>query len=255
MITLKEKKMKKVFFAVITAVCMAIPFSVSAETIVFGVLEDVPPFEYKENGELKGIDLEVGNEVAIRLGIEFKYQAIPWARIKKYLEDGTDIGGVLSMFRLEKYFDIVDFTEHIFNSKICFFALKDNQMQFSKMADLKGKKVGVIRGYTYTPEFDAYQDMERIVCDSNDILVKLLEKQRIEIAVAEEVPFLFTAKKAGFQDRFREIHTLDANLTCMAFSKKALGEKSKVMADRVSEIIRKMKEEGEIQKILDKYIK
>ena len=247
--------MKKVFFAIITAACMAMPFHVSAETIVLGVLEDIPPFQYKENGELKGIDLEVGNEIARRLGIEFRYEAIPWARIKKYVAEGTQIDGVLSMFRLEKYLDIVDFTEHIFKSKICFFAMKDHEMQFSKLDDLRGKKVGVIRGYTYTSEFDAYQEMEKTVCDSNDMLAKLLEKKRVDIVVAEEVPFLFTAKKIGFQDRFREVYTLDENLTCMAFSKKAMGEKSRVMADRVSEIIRKMKEEGEIQKILDKYIK
>jgi len=247
--------MKKVFFAIVTVICMSMPFAVSAETLVFGVLEDIPPFQYKENGELKGIDLEIGNEIAKRLGIEFRYEGLPWARIKKYAEDGTEIQGILSMFHLQKYFDIVDFTEYIFKTKICFFVLKDSQMQFSKLDDLRGKKVGVIRGYTYTPAFDAFQDMERIVCDNNETLVRMLEKKRIDIVVAEEVPFLFTAKNTGFHDRFREIHTLDENLTCMAFSKKALGEKSKVMADRVSEIIRKMKEEGELQKILDKYIK
>ncbi len=247
--------MKKFFFTVITAVCMAMPFDVSAETFVLGVLEDIPPFQYKENGELKGIDLEVGNEIAKRLGIEFRYEAMPWARIKKYVADGTQIHGVLSMFYLEKYLDVVDFTEHIFKSKICLFAIKDSQMQFSKLDDLRGKTVGVIRGYTYTPEFDAYQEMERTVCDNNDTLAKLLEKKRVDIVVAEEVPFLFTAKKIGFQDRFKGIYTLDENLTCMAFSKKAMGGKSRVMADRVNEIIRKMKEEGEMQKILDNYIK
>ncbi|MEZ4525041.1 MAG: transporter substrate-binding domain-containing protein [Desulfobacterales bacterium] len=247
--------MKNVFYAIVMFVCLVMPLRVWAETFVLGVLEDLPPFEYRENGELKGIDLEIGNEIAKRLGIEFKYLGLPWTRIKKYAEDGTDIHGILSMFRLEKYLPIVDFTEDTFISKISFFVTKESTMHISGLEDLRGKKVGVIRGYTYTPEFDAYKQMERMVFDSNDVLAKVLDKNRIEVVVAEEIPFLFTARKTGFPDRFRAVCTLDENPTCMAFSKKALGEKSRIMADSVSEVIRKMKEEGVIRNILDNYIK
>jgi hypothetical protein len=40
----------------------------------------------------------------------------------------------------------------------------------------------------------------------------------------------------------------------MGFSKKALGAESKIWAERVTNIFQKLKEEGVIQQIVDKYL-
>lgn len=238
----------------ITAIFLILPLNVPAETFVFGALEHLPPYHYKENGQWKGIDIEIGKELSERLGFEIKYEGLPWARMKKYAEKGK-IDGIISMFCLEKYFEIVDFAESPVIADISVFARAGSDIKVSGLDDLKGKSVGIIRGYTYSPEFVSRRDMKKMECDNDEMLVKILEKGRVDVAVAENIPFRFISKKFGFQNRFKKLYTVSGNKVCMAFSKKALGRESKVWAGKVSGIFRKLKEEGVIQKILDNYLR
>jgi len=238
----------------IMAVILFFPFYLSAEEpLVFGVLEDLPPYQYKEDGQLKGLDLDIGKEISDRLGIKITYKAYPWTRIKKYAEEGK-IDGILSMFCLDKYLEILDFAESVLTTKISVFALKESNLKIERLEDLKDKKVGVIRGYTYTPEFNDYKDLKREECDDDKMLIRILEKGRFDVAVAEELPFRFISRQLGFQNKFKELYTLSETKVCMGFSKKALGPKSKILADKVTEIFLNLKAEGVIQRVLDKYV-
>lgn len=235
------------------AILLILPLHVLADSLVLGSLEDLPPYQYMENGEWKGFDIEIGNEVSKRLGKEIKISGLPWARIQKGLEKG-EIDGVISMFCMDKYLNVVDFTEPTNVSKVSVFAKKGSNIKVSSIEDLKGKKVGIIRGYTYDPEFSAYQGFERVVCDDDEMLIKMLSKDRFDVGVAEDKPFLFISKKLGLSNNFEEVYTITENNLCMAFSKKALGEEqSKALADQVNQILKDLKSEGIIEQIMVKY--
>lgn len=243
---------KKIMF-MITMIVLSLSFTVSADMLIFGVFEDLPPYEYTENGELKGIDIEIGREIFSRLGTEIRYEVLPWARMKTYAKEG-EIDGILAMYCLETYLDILDFAESPIRAEISFFARKESTLNISGIDSLKGQSVGVIRGYTYTPEFASYTDITRDECDDDEMLVKKLAGGRFEVAVAEDIPFRFISKKLGFQDTFKKLYTLTEHRICMGFSKKALGAESRIWAERVTDMFQKLEEEGVIQQILDKYL-
>jgi polar amino acid transport system substrate-binding protein len=233
---------------------LAFSSDVLAQSLVFSVLEDLPPYQYNENGALKGIDLEIGEEIFKRLGFKIIYKPLPWTRTKKYAAEGK-IDGILSMFCLDKYLEILDFAESALTSKLSVFAPKESHLKITHLMDLKGKSVGVIRGYTYSSEFDNYKDFNRFQCDDDKMLIRILEKGRIDVAVAEALPFWFISRQLGLQSKFKELYTLTETKICIGFSKKALGSKSRILADRTSKIFLDLKAEGVIRKILDKYLK
>ena len=52
------------------------------------VYEGWAPFEYEENGQSKGIDIDIANVIFTKLGITPKYQDLPWKRAEKVVQDG-----------------------------------------------------------------------------------------------------------------------------------------------------------------------
>jgi len=249
-------KIKKRIIILITALNM-FSFNIYAEKLVMGIYEELPPYSYKENNQWIGIDIEIGNEIFRRIGIDAGYESYPPVRLIKTAKDGQ-IAGILATFCFGKEkSDLRDFLEYAnvsaYTSKVSVFALKERQIRISGLADLKNRSVGVIRGYFYSSEFDRDKDMKKAEYDNDEQIVKILAKGRIDAGVAESAPFLYFSAKSGLQDKFEEVYVLTENPVCMAFSKQYPGSESKIMADKVSRVIQQLKDEGFIEKILNKY--
>lgn len=61
------------------------------------VSDDWAPYIYWHEGQPKGIDYEVANEVLKRLGIDVDWQLLPWKRCLAMVEQGA-ADGVLDIF-------------------------------------------------------------------------------------------------------------------------------------------------------------
>ena len=111
--------------------------------------------------------------------------------------------------------------------------------------------MAVVLGFKYGPEFDNYQFLDRVECDDDEQLIKIFKKNRISLAVGvDEGGIRYLCKKAGIDTEV--VYAFNENPSYVAFSK-ALGEKGKVLAEKFSEALRKLKEEGGIEKIQSKY--
>jgi len=250
-------KIKKQIIIILLVITLSM-FSSAAysQKLVFGAFENLPPYDYKENNQWVGIDIEIGNEIFKRLGIDAGYVFYPWTRLINTAREGK-IAGILATFCSAKAMEERIFLEYpaefTYTSKVSVFALKEMQIKVTGLGDLKDKSVGIIRGYSYSSEFDRNQDLKKVDCGDDERLIKILAKKRIYVGVAESAPFLYFSKKLGLQDKFEEVYLLTENPVCMAFSKKYHGHDSKILADKVSKIIRQLKDEGFIEKILNKY--
>lgn len=107
-----------------------------------------PPFNFVDDtNTLTGFDVEIGNEIAKRIGVQGKAMSTAW--------DGI-IAGLLankyewicgSMAITDERLKSIDFTEPYYRSGAQLFVQKDSTIKSTK--DLKGKKVGVTLGTTY----------------------------------------------------------------------------------------------------------
>ena len=58
----------------------------SAERLRVATEGAYPPFNYLENGELKGFDVDIAKAICARMQYECTLEAVPWSRIIEGLE-------------------------------------------------------------------------------------------------------------------------------------------------------------------------
>ena len=120
-----------------------------AGEIVIGVKYDVPPFGFEnpQSGEIEGFDVDLGNIIADRLGVEPVFEeAISDNRIP-FLQDGT-VDLVLSTMTITTDRAVeIDFSRPYFVAHGRILVPKDSDIQ--GIEDLGGKKVCTGLGSTY----------------------------------------------------------------------------------------------------------
>ncbi len=124
------------------------------EEINVGIEGAYPPFNfYNSSNELEGFDVDITNEIAKRMGVKVNFVATPWDSI---------IGGLLSnkyeiiissMAITEERKQKVDFTEPYYRTGAQLFAPSNTDIK-DVNTDLKGKKIGVVTGTTFTKEVE-----------------------------------------------------------------------------------------------------
>ena len=235
---------------VILAALLLLPGMAFAEKLVF-VTADWPPYVLSENGKTSGIDTEIALELCKRLGIEGEVQSLPWKRALKMVEKGEADAIFAPRYNEERAAFLYYPSEPLNIEKTVILARKGSGIKVSGLDDLKGKAVGIVRGYDYDPKFNTYKEIEKIECNDDAELAKIFARERISLAASsDEWVMKYLCKKAGVETE--TVYVLNETPSYIAFSK-AKGEKSKSLCDRFSEALRQLKQEGFIEKVQAKY--
>jgi glutamine transport system substrate-binding protein len=113
-----------------------------SKLLIIGVDSTYPPFEYIEQGEMIGFDVDLANEIAKRLGKEIRLESIKWDTDFKLLREGS-IDLIISAVPYNPEKDaIVDFSKPYFSMKYLLVSLSGAEI--NKKDDLAGKKVGLL---------------------------------------------------------------------------------------------------------------
>jgi glutamate transport system substrate-binding protein len=136
-----------------------------AGEIRIGVKYDVPPFGFRnpETGDVEGFDVDLGNYIADRLGVEATYREATSDNRIPLLVDGT-IDLILSTMTITEERDLeIDFSEpyYVANGDV----LVPEGSDIRTLDDLNGKRVCTTLGSTYadTVEEEAPQADLRLV--------------------------------------------------------------------------------------------
>ncbi len=246
--------MKKILSAIfVSCVLLFLPLNALAEKMVFGMLEDFPPYQYTEDRKPVGSDVDIAREVCKRLGIEPEFQVMPWKRVLKTAEDGN-ISAILSLLFKEERTSFLYYSKeptHINRDSVI---ARKGSIKVTGLDDLKGKTVGVLAGYSYGPDFDNYKELNKTFCNDQKELIRILNGGRIDVAVAAETPFIFNSGQMGFKDRFETVYVISENPTYTGFSKAAMGEKDRSWAEKFTQTLHQLKTEGMIEKMTDIYL-
>lgn len=227
-----------------------------AEKIVFASYDDIPPKIYRENGELKGSYVEVIREVCKRMKVEAVFETYPWARAEVMAEIGK-VDALFPPFLTEARQKVFYFPEEpISKTRNMAFALKRRKLKIKSLEDMKGLTVGVNDRYSYGEAFDKFKKELRLDnSTSQEMLVKKLksnEINRVDLVISSEEAFWFLSKKLGYQDQFEKVFFVSENPAYVAFSK-ASGSDREQMALKFGKALSRLKKEGVVQRILDKY--
>jgi polar amino acid transport system substrate-binding protein len=113
-----------------------------SKLLIIGVDSTYPPFEYIEEGEMIGFDVDLASEIAKRLGKEIRLESIQWDTDFKLLREGS-IDLIISAVPYNPEKDaIVDFSKPYFSMKYMLVSLSGSEVNIKE--DLTGSKVGIL---------------------------------------------------------------------------------------------------------------
>ncbi|MDM8548831.1 transporter substrate-binding domain-containing protein [Desulfobacterales bacterium HSG2] len=234
-------------------IVLLLPVNALAEKLVFAVATGVQPYTIVEKGKITGMNVEIVLEACKRLGIEAELMPLSWARALKIIKKGG-ADAIFSGYRTKERTQFLYYPSEPINSlRVIIFAREGSETKVTRLEELKGKTVGLLRKYSYGEKFDKYQGVKRQLYNSVDELIKVLAKGRTDLIVAHEGIFRYRCKQENLQDRFEAVYVISDEPLYVAFSKKALGEKGSALAEKFSGALQQMKKEGLVQKIMERY--
>ena len=219
-------------------------------TLIVGFDQDFPPMGFVgDDGEYTGFDLELAQEVAKRVGLEYKAQPIDWDSKDMELESGN-IDCIWNGFTMTGREDDYTWTEPYMANQQVFVVANDSDI--SSQADLAGKIVEVQADSSAeaalkeAPELTATFKELLTTADYNTAFMDL--EQGAVDAIAMDVIV------AGYQiqQRNADFKILDDSLSEEEYGvgfKKGNTE----LRDKVQSTLEEMAEDGTLQEVSEKW--
>lgn len=208
-----------------------------------------PPFMFSENGKAAGVYTVVVAEAFKRAGVAVDINAAPWKRAITGIDNAEN--GVAGIYknteRLKKY----DYSDKLFDEVIVAYTAKDKAFAFSGVDSLKGKTVGVIRGWSYGDDFDAAVKSgsiktEETASDAQNFVK--LEIGRVDVVLSIKESASAVVAKQKLEDKVRALDPpLSSSASFLAFNKTA----NKVaLLGTINEALAAMHKDGDFDKMV-----
>ena len=220
----------------------------AADPIRINVDAENPPFMFAKDGKPAGVYPALIAAAMSKAGVAITMEAKPWKRALSEIDEGkSGIGGIYkNNERAQKY----DFSEPILTENTAVYFNKSKPIDFKTVADLNGKKVGVIRGWSYGDAFDAARkagtiSTEETSSDYSNLM--MLAKGRVDAVLAIEEAGEAAIAAANLADIEQGKTFLASNKVHLAFAKSA---KQTDTLGRFNKAIAAMKQDGSLDKIV-----
>lgn len=186
------------------------PFTFGVEGSVKN--EKIPPGY--DSASLQGYDWDILRSSFHAVGVTVELSVVPWSRGVSLLEAGkTDI--LFPTTKTDKRIEMgYHFSEQpVHTIKNVLYVKADSNLQWDGDIDtlrkvLKGKNVGVRRGFSYGTLWES--EVEKLrgqIQKANDdsMLFKMLRSGRVDFVIAYDIPTDFTLRQMGMTDSFKKI--------------------------------------------------
>lgn len=158
------KRISSFIFILLIVTCT--PLSVfSKEKVVYFTSLSWPPYSGKELwGE--GVNAIVAKSAFKAMGYTLKVDFYPWARTLSYAKWNNKYTGYFPEYYAKSIEKSFIFSDPIGDSPLGFVERKDNPVAWNTLQDLKKvKRIGTVRGYVNTREFDTMAALGEIITD------------------------------------------------------------------------------------------
>ena len=205
------------------------------------------PFEYYENNDIVGVDVEVAKEIANRMGKKLIIKDVAFDSIINEVKSGKADIGAAGISYTEERSKQVDFSNDYFTSKIVVI-VKDNENE-ADFKDLNNKTIAVQLGSTAdTYVTNNYKNATITRQKKYLTAIEDLKNDKVECIVMDELPA-------------KEILEKNSNLKILSnvLSTENYGmvvkKNNKELMNVVNEVIEELKSSGKIDEYVLKYTK
>lgn len=217
------------------------------ETLVMATNAEFPPYEFHEGDAIVGIDAEVAQAIADKLGMELKIEdvsfdsIIPGVQAKKY-----DMG-MAGMTVTDERLESVNFSTSYAKGVQVVIIKEDSDIQ--SLDDVKGKKIGVqtsTTGDIYATEDFGEENITRY--DNGAVAVQALVSGKVDCVIIDNNP---AKKYVEANEGLKILETAYAEEDyAICFNKE-----NTELQQKVNGALEALIADGTVQGIVDKYIK
>ncbi|WP_043932848.1 transporter substrate-binding domain-containing protein [Bacillus sp. EB01] len=220
------------------------------KTLTMATSADYPPFEYidtKKSDEIIGFDVDLAKALGEKLGYEIEVKDMDFNSLVQALKSGQADLVLAGMTPTEKRKKNVDFSD-IYYTASHLIVTKDSSI--TKLEDLEGKTVGVQLGSIQSDKAKELQkEVDFKIEDRNRIpdLIQEIKSGRFDAAIIEDtVAKGFIENEEGFSGFTISENPEEAG-SAIAFAKDS------ELTDKFNAELKKMKENGELDKLVVKW--
>ena len=213
--------------------------------IVMVTNAEFPPYEYHENNTIVGIDADIARAIADQMGMELEIQDMAFDSLIPAIQSGKADFAAAGMTVNEERLRNVDFTETYAEAAQVIIVKEGSAI--AAPADLTGKKIGVQTGTTGDIYADDVKNAEVQRFNKGMEAVMALTQDKLDAVIIDREPAkVFVKENEGLK-------ILDEAFTEEEYAI-AIKKGNTELLEKMNAAIKELKESGELQKIVDKYI-
>ncbi|MBZ4665460.1 basic amino acid ABC transporter substrate-binding protein [Mahella sp.] len=249
-----------ILIATVLVATMAVGCSGSIDTmqrinddgqVIMGTNAAFPPFEMREGDAVVGIDAEIAQAIADKIGVKLKIEDMDFGALPSALKSGKvdfiAAGYTITPDRQEE----VDFSDTYFKAVQAIVVLKDNDT--IKMAeDMNGKTIGAQEGTTgadlLRAEDSPYKDVTLMTYSKGADAVLDLKNKRVDAVVLDNYTSMALAELNP------EIKLLDEPAAPPEEYAIAVRKGDTELLQTINDTLKELKDSGKLDEIFKKYI-
>lgn len=219
--------------------------ALAKDKIYVGTNAEFPPFEYLEDGKITGFDMDLVQEIGKLVDADIKIVDMAFDGLLPALQMKKVDLVIAGMTANEERMKTVSFTQPYYTASQVII-VKEGNTSIKSFDDLKGKKVGVMLGFTgdmVVSEIDGVK-IERFNAAYAGIMA--LKADKIEAVVLDSEP----AKNYVAQNKGLVLADADAEQEEYAI---AVRKNDKALLEKVEKALSELKENGTYDKLIQKY--
>ena len=239
--------MKKLFKSLIMG-AMVLSLSVTAfakEKIYVGTNAEFPPFEYLEEGKITGFDMELVEEIGKIMGADIKIIDMAFDGLLPALQMKKVDLVIAGMTANEERMKTVSFTQPYYTASQVII-VKEGNDSIKSFDDLKGKKVGVMLGFTGDMVVSEIEGVKIERYNAAYAGIMALQADKVEAIVLDSEP----AKNYVAQNKGLVLADADAEEEEYAI---AVRKNDKMLLEKVEKALAEIKANGTYDKLIQKY--
>lgn len=214
------------------------------------VINDYPPFEFKQDGKLTGFDIELVQALAKKENFEVDWKEMKFDGIIPGLQAKQLDAAISAITIRDDRKQVVDFTTPYFNSGLSLIVKKDSPIK--TLEDLKGKTIVAKQGTTgleKAKELAAKYGAKTKILQDDTALYLDVETGNSDATINDFPGAAYKLKIEGTQSKLR---ILGDKLTGEDYGI-AIAKGNKDLLNKFNDGLKKLQDSGEFKQLFDKY--
>jgi polar amino acid transport system substrate-binding protein len=170
--------MPRLYLAALALLCLPLAAEPRLATLEY------PPYSSQQLAD-GGSIVELTRRAFATQGYAPQIDFLPWARVRAELRQGS-YQGALALWPQEIKEENLTASRPLFYSQLGLFVRRRDPQPFGELADLRGRRVGIVRGYGYPPRlFESGLVAEEAVDDISNL--RKLAAKRFDLVLLERI--------------------------------------------------------------------